>query len=172
MPIIARKNETQYRPAPEGLYQAVCCDVWEPYESEDHFNPGQVVTQTRIVWQLDEVNPDTDRRFEVSQIYRLSLHEKSKLCQHLEAWRGRKFTSEEKRGFDLEKLIGVNCQLQIVHNVKDGGDTYANVQAIVPVGKGMTQLRVSDGYTRKKDRDASGNATTSAPAESAEGVPF
>jgi hypothetical protein len=152
MPIMARKKSGNFKPAPEGLHQAVCCDVWEPFDVEDHFNAGQLVTQTRIVWQIDVQDEEHQRPFEVSQIYRLSLHEKSKLCQHLEAWRGRKFTSDEKKGFDLENLIGVNCQLQVVHNVKDGGDVYANIQAVVPIGSKTEKIRISEGFTRKKDR--------------------
>lgn len=155
MPIYARKPESNFKPAPEGLYQAVCCDVWEPFEEESPFS-GKMVDKTRIVWQLEEINPDNGRPYEVSQIYTLSLHSKANLTKHLEAWRGRRFSKEELKEFDLEKLIGVNCQLQIIHNAKEGGEVYANVQAIVPVGKAMTKLRVSEGYVRRKDRSMDG----------------
>ncbi len=152
MPIIVRKKESNFIPAPEGLHQAVCCDVWEPFMQPNPFQEGSLVESTRIVWQIDFENPETGKPLEVSQMYRLSLHEKSKLCQHLEAWRGRKFTNEEKQGFDLENLLGANCQLQVVHKIADGGTTYANVSAIVPLAKSMEKMRVSDGYVRRKDR--------------------
>jgi hypothetical protein len=153
MAIYARRKESNFTPAPAGLHVAVCCDVWQPWTEERREDwGGGLVDKTRIVWLVEEINPKTQKPYEVSQIYTLSLHEKAKLCGHLEAWRGRKFTDEEKRGFDLEKLIGVPCQLQVVHHVKDGGTTYANIQAIVPLSKGQTRLRVPDDYQRRKDR--------------------
>jgi hypothetical protein len=173
MPIIARKKQSTYKPSPEGLHQAVCCDVWEPFDVEDNFNAGQLVTQTRIVWQIDVTDEKWDRPVEVSQLYRLSLHEKSKLCQHLEAWRGRKFTAEEKTGFDLEDLLGANCQIQVVHNIKEDGTIYANVQAIVPVGKNATKMSVTSGFTRKKDRqDKPQSANVDGEAHGADATPF
>lgn len=153
MPIHAPVPESKWPLAPEGLHQAVCCDVWEPWSEEDKFNPGRIKDKTRIVWQIDQKDEQTGRPVEVSQVYTFSLHEKAKLCQHLESWRGRPYRDdEEKRKFDLEKLIGVNCQLQIVHNISQNSKTYANVQAIVPLGKGMTAIRVSEDYVRRKDR--------------------
>jgi hypothetical protein len=153
MPIYARRKESNFAPAPEGLHVAVCADVWEPWTEERREDwGGGLVDKTRIVWLLEEVNPKTNKPYEVSQIYTLSLHEKAKLCGHLESWRGRKFSESEKQGFDIEKLIGVPCQVQVVHNVKDGGSTFANVQAIVPLGKNQAKLRVPQDYVRRKDR--------------------
>lgn len=174
MPIIARRPESNFTPAPEGLHQAVCVDVWEPWESENPFKSGDMVDQTRIVWALEAVNPETGRAFQVSQIYRLSLHEKAKLRQHLEAWRGRKFTEKELEGFDLEQLIGKNCQIQVIHNVKEGGSVFANVQAIVPLGKGMVKLGVPEGYARKRDRAAQGQSAheDASSASADEALPF
>lgn len=177
MPIYARRKESTFTPAPEGLHVAVCADVWDQWtEPRREDWGGGLQDKTRIVWLVEDINLATKRPYEVSQIYTLSLHEKAKLCQHLEAWRGKKFTDEEKRGFDLERLIGVSCQVQVVHKITDGG-TYANVQAIVPLGKGQPKLRVPDGYVRHKDRQPA--APVGAPNEDSdafeaddESVPF
>lgn len=172
MPIIVRKPKSHFAPAPEGLHVAVCCDVWDPWTEERAAEwGGGLVDKTRVVWQTEEIDPATNRPYEVSQIYTFSLHEKAKLCQHLESWRGRKFTSDEKDGFDIEKLIGASCQVQVVHKVTDAG-TYANVQAVVPLGKGQTKLRVSDGYVRKKDRQATDNHAQASQADADDSVPF
>ena len=172
MPIYAREPESKFKPAPEGLHQAVCCDVWEPWTETSPFHGG-LVDKTRIVWQIDSEDPENRKRYEVSLIYTLSLHEKAKLCQHLEGWRGKKFTPEEKRGFDVEKLIGVNCQLQVVHNINDDGKTFANVQAVVPLGKGMAKISVSADFVRRKDRSASQDAVTAgAHHGDSDDVPF
>lgn len=148
MAIIAREPESKYTPCPEGLHQAVCVDV---VDLGLQSTPWGEKPKVRIVWQVEEANPETGKRFEVRGLYTLSLSEKSNLRKHLEAWRGRKFTTEELRGFDLEKLIGVNCQIQIIHNITDDAKVYANVQAIVPHNAKAPRIAAQD-YVRDKDR--------------------
>jgi hypothetical protein len=89
----------------------------------------------------------------------------------LEAWRGRKFTPQELEGFDLERLLGVSCQLQLVHVLTDRGGLFANVQAVVPLGRGMTKLRPSEDYVRVCHRDAAPMNGTGAK-DDADAVPF
>ena len=61
-------------------------------------------------------------------------------------------TLEALKNFDLEQLIGDNCQVQIVHSTSDDGRTWANVKAIVPLSKGMSRLEIPADFTRKTDR--------------------
>jgi hypothetical protein len=105
----------------------------------------------RLVWQIEERNPDTSKPFEIRRDFGLSLSEKSHLRPFLEAWRGKKFVKDELDGFDLEKLLGANCQIQIIQNLTEEGRIYSNVQAVVPMGRGATKLRPTD-YVRQKDR--------------------
>jgi hypothetical protein len=138
MSIIAKDTGTEYRPAPEGLHQAVCVDVIDLGLEKTQWGEKHKV---RIMWQVDKHDEETDKRFIVTKKYTISLHDKANLTRDLESWRGRKFTAEEKSGFDLEKLIEANCQLQVVQNLADSGRTYANVQAVVPIGNGMNKMR-------------------------------
>ena len=149
MAIIAKKNKKDFTPAPEGLWPAVCVDVVDLGMEQ---TPWGEKHKVQLRWVLEERDPKTDRAFLVLKKYTLSLDEKANLRRELETWRGRKFTKEESEGFDLERLIGVNCQLQIMHNVTDGGDVYANVQAIVPAGKGVVKIAVPSDYIRVCDR--------------------
>jgi len=171
MPIYARKPKSNFTPAPQGLHAAVCCDVWEPWTEERKAEwGGGIVDKTRLVWLIEEINPQSSKPYEASQIYTLSLHPKAKLRAHLESWRGRKFTDEELEQFDLERLIGANGQIQIIHNIGDTGDVYANVTAVVPAAKNAAKLRVPDGYVRRKDRVGRDEPAVSATDE--EEVPF
>jgi hypothetical protein len=152
MPIIARNTgSADFEPAPAGAHQAVCVDVvdkgivkteWQGHARERH------VVQIR--WQLAERNAD-GQRYLVVQSFTCTLHEKGKLRPFLESWRGRAFTEEELEGFDLEKLIGANCQLSIVH-VRRDGRTYANIASIMPLAKGMEKLE-PENYVRVVDRE-------------------
>lgn len=163
MSIIARAPESKFTPAPEGLHQAVCVDVHDIGLQKTNWGEKHKVM---LAWQIDAVDPDTGKRFDVRAHYTLSLGEKSYLRRDLECWRGRKFTEEELDGFDLEKLLGVNCQLQIVHNLADEGKTYANVQAIVPFNAKIGPKLAPKDYVRMKDRaKAQGNGTPQTPED-------
>lgn len=169
MGLIARDSRREFTPAPEGLHQGVCCDVVDLGLQE---TPWGQKEQIRIVWAID-AQDEQGRMILVVKKYTLSLNEKATLRHHLEAWRGRKFTGEELQGFDLEKLIGANCQVQVVHNLGDDGRTYGNVQAVVPIGKGMTKLRPPETYTRVKDRtNAPTNGAVAEEETHGEPVPF
>lgn len=173
MPIIASYERKSYPVAPEGLFPAVCVDVVDlGIRRNEKFGKDQ--HKIRIVWQIEEVNPDTGYRYTASQMFTLSLNPKAQLSQVLESWRGKPFTDKERSGFDVEKLIGAPCQVQIVHRA--GTDTvYANVSAVVPLHKSMTAPR-AENYTRVKDRPANSTVgevlggETGIPTD--EGVPF
>ena len=152
MSIIAKAPESTYTPCPEGLHHAVCVDVVDLGIVKSTFGDKHKV---RLVWQIEEENTDTSRRFEARKQFNLSLHEKATLRKDLESWRGRKFTNDELKGFDLEKLIGVNCQIQIVQDLSDDGSIWANIQAVVPAPKNVPKLVPLD-YTRQKDRATAG----------------
>ena len=153
MAIYARVPESKYVLAPEGLHAAVCCDVVDLGLVDTQFGQKHKV---ELRWQLEEAI-ESDRgliRPVVRQRFTNSLHEKAKLRGVLETWRGRKFTKEELQGFDLEKLLGASCQIQVIHNVSDEGQTFANVNAVIPLGKGMPRVQVAPDYVRQTQRSS------------------
>jgi hypothetical protein len=149
MSVMARLPQRNDTPAPAGVHQAVCVDVQ---------NLGLVAGawgqkhKVRLVWQLPIMDDAAGRRFEVARLYTLSLHEKAALRQDLERWRGKKFTDQELHaGFDLEKLIGVNCQIQVTHDLGDDGKTWANVSTVLPAPPRVPKLAPTE-FVRLKDR--------------------
>lgn len=147
MPFYVGWTKGDFEPCPAGLHVAVCCDI---------VDKGMMPTQwgekhkVQIRWQADVVSKKTGKRFMVSKLYTVSLHEKSALRGDLEGWRGRGFKPAEIAKFDLESLIGVPCQLNVVQTQK-GEETYANVKGIVPAPKGC-DMKVSADYVRVKDQ--------------------
>jgi len=167
MAIIAKTNKKEFTPAPEGLWPAVCVDV---IDLGNQKTPWGEAHKVEVRWMLEEKDPKTQKAFMLFKRYTLSLHEKANLRRELETWRGRKFTTEELEGFDLEKLLGVNCQLQVIHNVKDEGDVYANVQAIVPPARGVVKLAIPLDYIRMCNRDKQPNQAN--PEITDDDIPF
>lgn len=175
---VRKPPSKEFPPAPAGLHQAVCADVWAIWtEEKDEKWGGGLIDKTRIVWELDAEDKD-GHRFQVQQKYTASLHEKARLRKDLEVWRGRPFTKAELEGFELENLIGANCQLQVVHNISSDGRTYANVQGLLPLAKGQVKLRVSEGFLRHKDREKQAETEPpmgnpeDGPDDDSEPVPF
>lgn len=156
-------------PAPAGVHQGVCCDIedlgmvestWQAKKTTKH--------KVRVYWQIAEVDAESGKPFLVTKRYTASLHEKSALRKDLQSWRGKPFTDDELRGFDLDMILGVNCLLNVVHNVRDGA-TYANIEAIMPVPKGTPKMAPRD-YIRKKDRPEADEPQDFVPDDS--DVPF
>ena len=150
MPIIATGSDSKtYTPAPEGVHQAVCVDVIDlgmmlsAFPDEKTGQPKQQ-HKINVVWQIGDKRDD-GKRHQLYKRYTLSLHEKAALRHDLESWRGKAFSFEELAGFDVEKLIGVNCLANVQHRKsKDGTKTYANVVAIMPLVKGMQKIAALD----------------------------
>lgn len=157
MAIIAKNNKRDFTPAPEGLWQAVCVDVVDKGMQKSPWGDNHKV---ELRWVLSESMVNTGKPFMVTKRYTLSLHEKSNLRRDLEMWRGKKFTGDESDEFDLEKLLGANCQIQVIHNGSDDGTVYANVQAIVPAPRGVNKISIPSDYIRAKDRDKNGAIST------------
>lgn len=79
----------------------------------------------------------------ISKDYTLSTDKKATLRNDLKSWRGRDFTAEEIKAFDIQSVIGANCLLNVIHVTKekpDGPKTYANVGGLMPLAKGMPKL--------------------------------
>ena len=142
MPIIVSESAKKDRLLPPAdTMQAVCYDVWPLGKQRSVFKDEvKILDKVRIAWELDETIPKGEyagKRFTISAAYTLSLHKKAKLRLMLEAWRGRPFTEEELKGFDLEKLIGINAMLTVVHS-EDG--QYANVGSVVKPPKNLPHM--------------------------------
>ena len=175
--VMASAGKT-YLPAPAGVHQAVCVDVVDLGKIEVTFNnKTSLAHKIVLVWQIDIPNPENEgRRFEVRRRYTNSLNAKANLRKELESWRGRAFSAEELKGFELDNLLLKNCQLQVVHaaSAKDATQIFANVAAIMGITKGMTLLEPLN-YVRVQDRkdDTQKQMTAAAAADASdEAVPF
>lgn len=167
------ENRKEFEIPGEGLYVAVCIDVVERGLVETAWG---VRDEVELRWELEETD-SRGKPFQVRQRYRRSLNEKAKLRQHLELWRGTKFSPKDLQKFDLDTLIGVNCQIQIVHNLDADGRTWANVQAIIKAPKNVTLLKPSPDYVREKLRPkpqdpGPAHVEPAKPAETDDDIPF
>ncbi len=104
----------------------------------------KVLNKVRIGWELPEelrvFNQEKgEQPIVIEKEVTLSLHEKSTLRALLKSWRGKDFTEEQAKSFDITKLIGVACMLNIVHQPakKDPSKVYEQISSVTPLPKGV-----------------------------------
>lgn len=162
MAIIVKDGKKEYTPAPEGLHPGVCIDVVElglvttQYKGQDYTR-----RMSEIRWVIEDIDPKTGKQHMLRRRFTESLGAKSSLRPFLEGWRNKKFTNEELKGFDIDKLVGVNGQVQVIHNIGSDGTVYDNVQNVLPIARNAARMAVPSDYVRVKDREQEFNATNS-----------
>ena len=117
-----------------GTYSARCIKVIDLGTQQQNFN-GEISwkRQVLVIWEIpSELKEGTTDPLTISKFYTLSLHEKSNLGIDLTSWRGRAFTEKEKQGFDITKLLGVPCMLNVI--TSDKGKS--KVGSLMPLLKG------------------------------------
>jgi hypothetical protein len=90
--------------------------------------------------ELKIFNPENgEQPCVIDKEFSLSLHEKSTLRRYLQGWRGKAFTDDEAEAFDITKLLGVPCMLNVIHkpSAKDPTKIYQEIDAISPMPKGL-----------------------------------
>lgn len=162
MPLIAKDaGGGDFTPVPEGTHIAVCNMVVDLGLQETTYdNKPTVKHQCFIRWELPHERIDwTDKDgtpkngpMSIGKTYTLSLSDKANLRKDLQAWRGRAFKQEELDGFDLFKLLGVGCQVTVVHAAKNG-KTYANIAGVAGWPKGLPKPQVTENQMMRYSAD-------------------
>lgn len=110
---------------------------------EQYMGETKTQNKVRIGWELPTETrvfkeEKGEQPFVFSKEFTLSMHEKSTLRKVLASWRGKDFTEDEAKAFDITKLIGAPCMLNIIHTTnKEGTKTYEQIASITPMPKGF-----------------------------------
>lgn len=124
---------------PIGTIRGICIGVYD-IGWQIGFE-GKVEKKVLYLWEVDarlENGEHKGKRHLVSKSYKQSMHEKSAHALMLESWLGKKFSDEERSGYDVEQLINKPCLLALVAS-KNG--QYVNVGAVLPMMAGMEPLQ-------------------------------
>jgi hypothetical protein len=152
---------SNYELIPAGTYLARCYSMVQIGTVEEEFQGlKKMVNKVRITWELPTelkvFNPEKGEQPQaISKEFTLSMHEKSSLRAFLTSWRGKGFSEEEAKAFDITKLLGVPCMLSIVHEPgkKDPSKTYDKIASVSTLMKGVTmpdQINKSFEFTLEK----------------------
>jgi hypothetical protein len=144
MAIIAKNSGTARELIPAGTYAARCYQMIEiGTVKENILGSEKTLHKVRVGWELPTETrvfkeENGEQPFVISKEFTLSMNEKANLRKSLESWRGKGFTEDEAKGFDITKLLGQPCMLNIIHKPsKDGSRHYEEIAGIMPMPKGM-----------------------------------
>jgi hypothetical protein len=153
MSLIAKEPEKKAELVPEDIYLAKCISVIDLGKSESEYDGKKNIReQVLLEFEVPEIVIEFEKDGEkkkfnkvLRKFYTNSLSEKASLRADLNRWRKRAFTEEELKGFNLSKVLGVDCQLQVIHETKDG-KTRQKVE-VLPAVKGQAPIEVENELT-------------------------
>jgi hypothetical protein len=82
----------------------------------------------------------------ISKNYTLSLAEKATLRKDLAGWRGRDFTPEELKGFELKNILGHWAMLSVAKSLGNNGKEYTNIMSVNPVPVAIKKAGLPVGF--------------------------
>lgn len=130
-----------FDPVPEGSHLAVCDMFVDMGMQDSHFGAKHKIylrwqiPALRMEWEKDGVQHEGPMT--IGAQYTLSLSEKSNLRPMLQSWRGRAFTPDELKRFDVSTVLGAPCMITVTHKPKDGGGVYANIGTVNKLPDGI-----------------------------------
>ncbi len=143
MPITAKESEVKFELVPAGNHIARCYSMIEIGTEEQEFQgKKKSLYKVRVTWELPNEKKVFDpskgeQPFSISKDYTLSMFDQAALRQDLESWRGKPFNETEAKAFDITKLIGVPCLLNVVHTKSQKGSDYSKIAGVTPLPKGF-----------------------------------
>ena len=133
---------TSFTPVPAGIHTARCYRIIDLGTQRSEYE-GQVKMsrKIKICWEVhgndDEGNPIVTSKGEpmiINKDYNFSWADKASLRIDLQDWRGKAFTEEEQKRFNLKSVLDKWCMINVTHKAKKSGKgVYANVTAVTPI---------------------------------------
>lgn len=142
------KGGVDIAPVPTGMHHGICYGIVD-IGTQPAFGQYPARRKVILLFEFPEIRielPDREDKKKMLNLPRAlsitetaSLSSKANLRKILEGWRGRVFTPQELEGFDLKNILKANALINVVHAKKDG-KTFANIQTVNPLAKGMKRL--------------------------------
>lgn len=127
-----------YEIAPDGNHPAVLVALVDLGTQRTEYNKEvKWQRQVYLVWELttEKMAGMKDRNHLIARAFTFSFNEKAMLRGFLEKWSGSSFRDGEE--FDLAKMLGTPCLLTVIHKQSGSGKTYAKVDGVGKVIKGL-----------------------------------
>jgi hypothetical protein len=127
---------------PSGVHLARCYRIVDlGTQKSEYMGQTKYLHKIMLAWEIHGVDDAgqpirmrDDRPFAIFKNYTLSWSEKANLRLDLQSWRGKPFSQEELRRFDLKNVLGAWCMLNVIERPgQSDGKIYTNVAGVTPV---------------------------------------
>ena len=151
------EDKSNFESVPSGMHLARCYRIIDlGTQKSDYMGQVKYLHKIMLGWEIHGANDDgtplkmrDDRPFAIFKNYTLSWSEKATLRNDLQSWRGKPFTQEEMRRFDLKTVLNAWCMLNIIERAGKDGNMYVNVKDVTPVPVAMKQKKVIENGEEK-----------------------
>ena len=131
-----------FAPVPPGMHLARCYRIVDMGTQTTEFQ-GQTKHLQKVMMQFEEGDP-----MSISKNFTLSLAEKATLRKDLQAWRGKEFTGQELRGFELKNVLGAWAMITAAKSLGNNGKEYTNIISINPVPVAIKKAGLPQGFNK------------------------
>ena len=126
---------------PSGMHLARCYRIVDlGTQKSEYMGQTKYLHKVMLGWEIHGMHDNgtpikmqDGRPFAIFKNYTLSWSEKANLRLDLQSWRGRPFSQEEMRKFDLKNVLGAWCMLNVIERAGQDNKTYTNVAGVTPV---------------------------------------
>lgn len=156
MGLVAKDSE-DFVLVPPGMHLARCYRIIDLGTQKGDFQ-GKITFREKVRLQF-EIHGEDDRGqplltsdgrpLSIFKNFTVTLADKSTLRKDLQMWRGRDFTAEELRGFELKNVLGAWAMLTVTQS-ESKGKVYANIAGINPVPANMKKAGLPEGVNELK----------------------
>ena len=112
-----------FEQAPAGTHVARCIRIVDiGTQFGDYQGKPTAARKIVVTWELPNERMTegeyAGQPFTINKYYTASIGEKANLRKDLVNWRGREFTDDELRGFEVKNILGTVCMLSLTPNDK------------------------------------------------------
>lgn len=132
-----------HTPVPAGTYVARCYSMIHIGTVEENImGESKWLNKVRISWELPTEtkvfkDENGEQPYVISKEFTLSMNEKANLRKFLEGWRGKGFSEDEAKAFDITALLGKPCMLSVIHKTSKKGNIFAEISSCSALPKGL-----------------------------------
>ncbi len=154
MSFFVTNNSKEFVLVPPGSHLARCYRIVDLGSQKSEYQ-GRIKQLRKIMigWEIhgeaEDGTPLLTEKGEPMAIFKNYTHswgDNSNLRKDLQSWRGKPWTDAEANGFDIERLLGQWCMLNVIHRPGQNSKIYANVDSVTPVHPIIKQRGFPEGF--------------------------
>lgn len=139
--IATNSGGNDFELAPAGNHPAKCFQVIDlGMQQEEYMGVKSMKRKCVVWWELPGSLMKDGRPFVINKWYTVTTSEMGNMRPDFESWRGKDFTEDEIKSFEVFDVIGAACLLNCVAGVKQGGGNKITVAGITPLPAAMAHL--------------------------------